>query len=40
MKGVNNKVLEGCGIDPREYSGFAFGCGVERMTMKIGRAHV
>ena len=30
---VHPKVLEGCGIDPNEYSGFAFGCGVERMTM-------
>ena len=30
---VHPQVLEGCGIDPREYSGFAFGCGVERMTM-------
>ena len=30
---VHPKVLAGCGIDPEEYSGFAFGCGVERMTM-------
>ncbi len=30
---VHPTVLEGCGIDPDEYSGFAFGCGVERMTM-------
>ena len=30
---VHPKVLEGCGIDPNVYSGFAFGCGVERMTM-------
>ena len=30
---VHPKVLSGCGIDPEEYSGFAFGCGVERMTM-------
>jgi len=30
---VHPTVLEGCGIDPKEYSGFAFGCGVERMTM-------
>ena len=30
---VHPWVLEGCGIDPEEYSGFAFGCGVERMTM-------
>ncbi len=30
---VHPKVLTGCGIDPEVYSGFAFGCGVERMTM-------
>lgn len=30
---VNNKVLEGCGIDTEEYSGFAFGIGVERIAM-------
>ncbi len=30
---VHPKVLSGCGIDPEVYSGFAFGCGVERMTM-------
>lgn len=30
---VNNKVLEGCGIDTNEYSGFAFGIGVERIAM-------
>ena len=30
---VHPKVLAGCGIDPDEYSGFAFGIGVERMTM-------
>lgn len=30
---VNNKVLEGCGIDTNEYSGFAFGIGLERLTM-------
>ena len=30
---VHPWVLEGCGIDPEVYSGFAFGCGVERMTM-------
>ena len=30
---VHPKVLAGCGIDPEKYSGFAFGCGVERMTM-------
>ena len=30
---VNNKVLEGCGIDTKEYSGFAFGIGLERIAM-------
>lgn len=30
---VHPKVLEGCGIDSRRYSGFAFGIGLERMAM-------
>ena len=30
---VHPKVLENCGIDPKEYSGFAFGFGVERIAM-------
>lgn len=30
---VHPKVLEGCGIDPDVYSGFAFGIGIERLTM-------
>ncbi|MBE5891316.1 MAG: phenylalanine--tRNA ligase subunit alpha [Lachnospiraceae bacterium] len=30
---VNNKVLEGCGIDTDVYSGFAFGIGIERIAM-------
>jgi len=30
---VNTKVLEGCGIDTNEYSGFAFGVGLERIAM-------
>lgn len=30
---VHPKVLENCGIDPEEYSGFAFGMGVERIAM-------
>ena len=30
---VNDKVLENCGIDPEEYSGFAFGIGIERTAM-------
>lgn len=30
---VNRHVLEGCGIDPEVYSGFAFGMGIERIAM-------
>ena len=30
---VNPKVLEACGYDPKEWSGFAFGGGVERVAM-------
>jgi len=30
---VNPKVLRACGIDPDEYSGFAFGMGIERTLM-------
>jgi len=30
---VNPKVLEMCGYDPKEWSGFAFGVGVERVAM-------
>lgn len=30
---VHPKVLEGCGIGPEIYSGFAFGIGLERITM-------
>ncbi|MBO4535490.1 MAG: phenylalanine--tRNA ligase subunit alpha [Clostridia bacterium] len=30
---VNPTVLENCGIDPEEYSGFAFGLGVDRIAM-------
>lgn len=30
---VNPKVLSACGIDPDVYSGFAFGIGLERITM-------
>ena len=30
---VHPKVLENCGINPEEYSGFAFGFGVERIAM-------
>lgn len=31
---VHPKVLENCGIDPEEYSGFAFGMGLERLVMR------
>jgi phenylalanyl-tRNA synthetase alpha chain len=30
---VHPKVLENCGIDSNKYSGFAFGMGIERITM-------
>ncbi|MBR5454122.1 MAG: phenylalanine--tRNA ligase subunit alpha [Clostridia bacterium] len=30
---VHPNVLKGCGIDPEEYSGFAFGMGIERIVM-------
>lgn len=30
---VHPKVLEGCGIDSEKYSGFAFGMGIDRITM-------
>lgn len=30
---VNEKVLAACGIDPKKYSGFAFGMGLERTLM-------
>jgi len=35
---VHPKVLEICGIDPEEYSGFAFGLGVERTA--LGRFNI
>ncbi len=31
---VHPNVLSGCGIDPEEYSGFAFGLGLDRMTLR------
>jgi phenylalanyl-tRNA synthetase, alpha subunit len=31
---VHPRVLAGCGIDPEEYSGFAFGGGLERLAMR------
>ena len=30
---VHPNVLRNCGIDPEVYSGFAFGCGIERIAM-------
>jgi phenylalanyl-tRNA synthetase alpha chain len=30
---VHPKVLANCGVDPREWQGFAFGMGIERITM-------
>ncbi len=30
---IHRRVLENCGIDPNEYSGFAFGTGVDRLAM-------
>jgi phenylalanyl-tRNA synthetase alpha chain len=30
---VHPKVLESSGIDSKKYSGFAFGCGIDRLTM-------
>ena len=30
---VDPNVLKSCGIDPNEYSGYAFGMGIERITM-------
>jgi phenylalanyl-tRNA synthetase alpha chain len=30
---VDPRVLENCGIDPKKYSGFAFGMGIDRITL-------
>ena len=30
---VHPRVLAGCGIDPEVYSGFAFGIGLDRLTI-------
>jgi phenylalanyl-tRNA synthetase alpha chain len=32
---VHPNVLRACNIDPEEYSGFAFGFGIERVTMMM-----
>lgn len=38
---MNKKVLENCGIDSEEYSGLAFGIGIERIAMlKYGINHM
>jgi len=38
---VHRSVLAGCGIDPDEYSGLAFGAGLERMAMlKYGISNI
>jgi phenylalanyl-tRNA synthetase alpha chain len=30
---VHRRVLENCGLDPHEWQGFAFGCGIDRLAM-------
>lgn len=30
---VNPRVIANCGLDPNEYQGFAFGCGIDRLAM-------
>ena len=30
---VNARVIEACGLDPDEWQGFAFGCGIDRLAM-------
>ncbi len=30
---VHPKVIAACGLDPDEYQGFAFGCGIDRLAM-------
>jgi phenylalanyl-tRNA synthetase alpha chain len=32
---VHPAVLESCGIDPQEWSGFAFGLGLDRVAMML-----
>ncbi|HEV8515630.1 MAG TPA: phenylalanine--tRNA ligase subunit alpha, partial [Cyclobacteriaceae bacterium] len=32
---VHPNVLRNCGIDPEEYTGFAFGMGIERVTQLL-----
>jgi phenylalanyl-tRNA synthetase alpha chain len=30
---VHPRVISACGLDPQEYQGFAFGCGIDRLAM-------
>ena len=30
---VHTRVIEACGLDPSEWQGFAFGCGIDRLAM-------
>ena len=32
---VHPKVLAGCGIDPEEFTGFAFGLGLDRVALLL-----
>ena len=32
---VDPNVLENCNIDPKEYSGFAFGLGIDRIALLL-----
>ena len=32
---VDPNVLKNCGINPKEYSGYAFGMGIERIAMLL-----
>jgi len=32
---VDPNVLENCGIDPKEYSGYAFGLGIDRIALLL-----
>jgi phenylalanyl-tRNA synthetase alpha chain len=32
---VDPNVLENCGIDPKVYSGFAFGMGIDRIALLL-----
>ncbi len=36
---VDPNVLENCNIDPNEYSGYAFGMGIERIAMLLYQVH-